>query len=107
MSGTFSPLERTILRSCHLNEWHPTAWFPDVKRESLNLPDGPSDSDIQNCLIHLIRAGVIEVGKFPDTQFVPEPVISEAMIEDIKNNEDTEFFFRTPDDVYQKIRNIH
>jgi hypothetical protein len=102
----FSRLERQILDSCHLNEWHPNAWFPSPKRYSLNLPDGPTDEAILEALVSLIRRGFVQLGRLSDDgHFLPEPSPSEEIITDRVNNQETEFFISTRDDVYQVIKN--
>ena len=100
----YSQLERDILRSCHLNEWHGSACFPAPARDSLNIPDGPTDELVKDTVIHLVRTGAIEVGRFDADNFIPE-LASESVVSDLVNNKDSEFFMRTRSDVYDEIKN--
>jgi hypothetical protein len=80
--------------------------FQAPSRDSLNLPDGPTDQAILDALLSLIRRGFIQVGRMSDEgHFLPEPSPSEDIITDFMNNADTESWVGTRADVYQVIKN--
>ena len=102
----FSALERNIIRSCHLDEWHASAWFPRPYRDSLNLQDGPKDEEILKTLLKLIRDGFIQVGRMSDDgHFLSELAVFENTKADMTNNKDSDFYVRTREEIYQVVKN--
>jgi hypothetical protein len=104
----FSGLERNILRSCHLDEWHASAWFPRPYRDSLNLIDEPTDEEVLDTLLSLIRRSFIQVGRISDDgRFLPELSPSDDVLADMMNNRDTDFHISTKEEVYQIVKNAY
>jgi hypothetical protein len=54
-------IEKFVLWSLDHTGWHSSLWFPDVRREHINFPGGPTDAEIHAALFALIRKGSVTV----------------------------------------------
>jgi len=63
-------VEKYVLMALDHVGWYRSCWFPQVQRESLNFPGGPTDEEARAALFRLIRAGAVEAGKTVDGTFV-------------------------------------
>lgn len=52
-------IEKFVLWSLDHAGWFPHLWFPKVRREHINFPDGPTDAEIHSALFQLIRKGCV------------------------------------------------
>jgi hypothetical protein len=56
-----------VLRSIDFEGWYyGECWFPNVRRDYLDFPDGPSDEEIHAAIFSLIDSGVLEVWRVLD-----------------------------------------
>src|SRR5579862_2183939 len=56
-------IEKFVLWSLDHTGWYPQLWFPEVRRERINFPDGPTDADIHAALFELIRKGSVTLSR--------------------------------------------
>ena len=66
---------RKLLIQCFDDtEWHLSLWFPRVTRQVVGITSRAADTEIQQCLLDLIREGALETGAVEGSDFVATPL---------------------------------
>ena len=76
-------IEKFVLWSLDHTGWFPHLWFPKVRREHINFPDGPTDAEIHGVLFQLIRKGFVTVSS-PDGNTSARSDLSPEMLQDLQ-----------------------
>jgi hypothetical protein len=71
--------------------WYPTLWFPEVQRDAINFPTGPTDDEVHAALFRLIQTGSIEVRKTAGMACVVVNDPTPEVLEDIRTNSESEY----------------
>ncbi len=81
-----SDIEKMVLWSLDHAGWSPHLWFPTVRREQINFPDGPTDAEIHGALFQLIRKGSVTVSSPAGGQSETPTDLSPEMLQDLQAN---------------------
>ena len=96
-------IEKFVLWSLDHTGWYPNLWFPTVRRELINFPDGPSDDEIHGVLFQLIRNGSVSVSVPTGSKSVRTSDLSPEMLRDLQADRQPTYSLGLEDDIRRKL----
>jgi hypothetical protein len=96
-------VEKFVLWSLDHTGWYSSLWFPDVRREHINFPDGPTDAEIHGALFQLIRNGSITVSSPAGTTSTITGDLSPEMLKDLQADGQPLYTLDLEEDIRRKL----
>jgi hypothetical protein len=76
-------IEKYVLWSLDHTGWYPDLWFPNIQRDHLNFPEGPSDADVHSALFRLIANGAVVASRADGAAIAAPAQITPEMLQQI------------------------
>jgi hypothetical protein len=96
-------IEKFVVWSLDHTGWYPHLWFPVVRREHINFPDGPADAEIHAALFQLIRKGSVTFSSPAGSTPVRADDLTPEMLQEVQPDGQPAYSLDLEEGVRQKL----